>query len=121
MHYAVGHITYPDGTPPSMLIYLKSSLTDDVPADVQGYAQTNSAFPHQTTADQFFDAAQFESYRRLGYQVAGAAFADARIPAGSPPTREHFFAAVHDEFTRRVTAPLAAPAATRPAVASPAP
>jgi hypothetical protein len=103
MHYTVGRIDYPDGTPSSTLIYLKSSLTDAVPADAQGYAQANPTFPHQTTADQFFDEAQFESYRRLGHHVAGVAFADARIPAGVPPTREHFFAAVHDEFNRRVT------------------
>ena len=27
-------------------------------------------FPHETTADQFFDESQFESYRHLGYEVA---------------------------------------------------
>jgi len=75
MHFAVGTITYPDpGTPPSTLVYLKNSLTGDEPADIQGYAHNNSAFPHQTTADQFFDEAQFESYRRLGQHVADAAF-----------------------------------------------
>jgi hypothetical protein len=26
-------------------------------------------FPHQTTADQFFDESQFESYRRLGMHI----------------------------------------------------
>jgi hypothetical protein len=26
----------------------------------------NSEFPHQTTADQFFDDGQFEAYRALG-------------------------------------------------------
>jgi hypothetical protein len=33
-------------------------------------------FPDQTTADQFFDDAQFETYRQLGYTVGEAVLAD---------------------------------------------
>ena len=33
----------------------------------------NSDFPHQTTADQFFDDAQFEAYRALGEHIADQA------------------------------------------------
>jgi len=29
-----------------------------------------SAFPHQSTGDQWFDESQFESYRALGYHIA---------------------------------------------------
>ncbi|MBI3263663.1 MAG: hypothetical protein HYZ58_11015, partial [Acidobacteria bacterium] len=32
-------------------------------------------FPHETTADQFFDDAQFESYRALGVHIAEDTFA----------------------------------------------
>jgi hypothetical protein len=32
------------------------------------------AFPQQTTADQFFDEAQWESYRALGYHLGGKVF-----------------------------------------------
>jgi predicted acylesterase/phospholipase RssA len=42
----------------------------DEPADLQHYAARNPPFPQQTTADQFFDESQFESYRRLGVHVA---------------------------------------------------
>ncbi len=34
------------------------------------YAARHPAFPHEPTSDQFFDEAQFESYRRLGEHVA---------------------------------------------------
>jgi hypothetical protein len=66
--YAVGQIHYPDGMTGS-LIYLKPSLTDNTPADVLNYALQNTAFPHESTADQWFSEAQFESYRKLGYDM----------------------------------------------------
>ncbi len=71
-HHAVGTIRYPDdlaGQPSGYLLYIKSSLTGDEPTDVREYAQTNASFPHQSTADQFFSEAQFESYRRLGLHI----------------------------------------------------
>ena len=39
-------------------------------ADVLAYKALNPSFPHQATADQFFDEGQFEAYRELGYQIA---------------------------------------------------
>jgi hypothetical protein len=36
---------------------------------VFNYAQTSPTFPHETTANQFFTEAQFESYRRLGSHI----------------------------------------------------
>jgi len=42
---------------------------------VSHYAKANAkignAFPQQSTADQFFDEAQYESYRKLG-EIIGA-------------------------------------------------
>ena len=35
------------------------------------YATEHAAFPHESTADQFFSESQFESYRRLGHFLAG--------------------------------------------------
>jgi hypothetical protein len=70
---AVGRILYPDGSPPGTLLYLKPSLTGGEPTDVAHYARAHSSFPHEPTADQYFDEAQFESYRRLGETVASAA------------------------------------------------
>jgi hypothetical protein len=38
----------------------------DLGADVRQYGIENKAFPQQSTVDQWFDEAQFESYRQLG-------------------------------------------------------
>ena len=48
------------------VVWIKPALLKDDPAEVRQYALENRVFPHQTTADQWFDEAQFESYRRLG-------------------------------------------------------
>ena len=98
-HCVVGTIRYPEaetGEPAGMygtdhgapnrdhsrgwLLYLKSSITGDEPADVLEYRARNKEFPHQTTADQFFTESQFESYRRLGLHVVKDAFASSYAP-----------------------------------------
>jgi hypothetical protein len=74
-HSAVGRIRYPDRPEQeSYLVYLKSSLTGDEPEPVLNYKTTCPDFPHETTADQFFDDAQFESYRALGWHIAEHTF-----------------------------------------------
>jgi hypothetical protein len=90
-HCVIGTITYPEpdtGGPVSIggsvasdtakargwILYLKASLTGDEPADVIEYRSRYAAFPHQSTADQFFAESQFESYRRLGLHVVRDAF-----------------------------------------------
>jgi hypothetical protein len=65
----VGSIQYPNARFAGTLIYIKASLSGDEPADVLQYAALHPEFPHQNTADQFFDESQFESYRRLGYHI----------------------------------------------------
>jgi hypothetical protein len=44
-------------------------ITDRDSVDVRQYRLENAAFPQQTTADQWYDESQFESYRALGYQA----------------------------------------------------
>jgi hypothetical protein len=71
-HCAIGTIRYDRQNPreaAGTLLYIKSSLTGDEPADVLRYASLHPAFPHESTSDQFFDESQFESYRALGYHV----------------------------------------------------
>ena len=71
-HCAIGTIRYDRQRPNDVagtLLYLKSSLTGDEPADVLRYAAAHPAFPHESTSDQFFDESQFESYRALGFHV----------------------------------------------------
>ena len=52
-------------------------------ADVLGYHALFPDFPQQSTADQFFDEAQWESYRRLGEQIAATVFTPLPPPAGT--------------------------------------
>ncbi|WP_437849960.1 hypothetical protein [Sorangium sp. So ce363] len=52
------------------VVYVKAGLLPGLPLDVQRYAESHPEFPHQTTADQFFDEAQFEAYRLLGEALA---------------------------------------------------
>ena len=66
--YAIADITYHDGSG-GTLLYLKSTLTPELPADLYGYKSVNEAYPDQSTGDQFFDEEQFEAYRELGYQL----------------------------------------------------
>ncbi len=72
--WALGDIHYPNvaGEPAvGVLLYIKPSLIDNMPEDILNYATKNDSFPHQPTPDQFFDEAQFESYRKLGYTLMG--------------------------------------------------
>ena len=62
-----------DGT----LLYIKPSLTGTELADVLNYRKTDPNFPHQSTADQWFDETQFESYRSLGYRIGSVALREA--------------------------------------------
>jgi hypothetical protein len=53
----------------SLLIVVKPTLTGDEPLDVLQYAASHPTFPQEATSDQFFDEAQWESYRKLGEHV----------------------------------------------------
>ena len=48
---------------------VEGALTGDEPPDVLHYSAQDPVFPQQSTADQFFDEPQFESYRRLGVHI----------------------------------------------------
>ena len=37
------------------------------------FPQVNPGFPHDSTGDQFFNAAQFDSYQELGYLIGQVA------------------------------------------------
>jgi hypothetical protein len=70
-----GTIDYEPNRPGSVkgaIILLKPTMSQSrgEPADLLHYSAQNKTFPQQTTADQFFDETQFESYRRLGLFIA---------------------------------------------------
>jgi hypothetical protein len=78
-HCAVGRIHYEDVNVeafPGTLIYIKPSLSGDEPSDVRNYRVDHPAFPHESTANQFFNESQFESYRVLGEHIARNVFGD---------------------------------------------
>ncbi|MFT7775568.1 hypothetical protein [Roseateles sp.] len=73
-HHALATIHYPAGRGgPALqgeLFYIKPVVSGDEPLDVLAFARSHaspkSPFPHQSTAEQFFDQSQFEAYRVLG-------------------------------------------------------
>jgi hypothetical protein len=52
-----------------LLLYVKLSLNGTEPADVFNYAKLHPTFPHESTGNQLYSEAQFESYRALGSHV----------------------------------------------------
>lgn len=78
-HCAMGIIKYPKCESHlkeeiGYLFYCKSSLTGDEPTHLYEYRVKNPTFPHQSTADQWFDERQFEVYRELGFHVGYFSF-----------------------------------------------
>lgn len=69
------------------LLYIKASLTGDEPADVTQYYKAHNDFPHESTANQFFNESQFESYVRLGSHVVDSLGTE----GGGPFTLEQIF------------------------------
>src|SRR6266403_2167576 len=74
-HFAVGKIHYNPSSPSEdgTIIYLKPALVEGDSNDVLAYAKKNHSFPHDTTANQWFDEAHFENYRALGRATGAAA------------------------------------------------
>jgi hypothetical protein len=72
IYWAVGKIRYSciDGPDTDgYLLYIKPTVLGIEPRDVLEYKKSHPTFPHQSTADQFFDEPQFESYRILGSHI----------------------------------------------------
>jgi hypothetical protein len=80
-HFMVGAIRYSDvdgQVADGELVWLKPVLSGAEPLDVLRYAAStrkgDEVFPQQPTWDQFFNEAQFESYRMLGLHTVMTAF-----------------------------------------------
>ena len=74
-HFDLCRIRYTPGkdSDDGMLLYFKPALKGDDPEDLLQYSRVNRSFPHDSTADQWFDEERFENYRNLGYVSALAA------------------------------------------------
>ena len=57
---------------------LKPRLIDQVPLDVLNYRRQHPTFPQEPTGDQFYDEAQWKSYRKLGLTTARRVFPQQR-------------------------------------------
>jgi len=69
------HAVIPEGQGDRAIVFPPDpTLVGNEPADITHYHATNPDFPQQTTADQFFDEAQWESYRKLGRLIAERIF-----------------------------------------------
>jgi hypothetical protein len=87
-HCAVGRILYsaidgPDATD-GILIYVKATLSGDEPVDVLNFGRAHPSFPHESTTNQWFDEAHFESYRVLGFHSVMSIAAGFRQTDGLP-------------------------------------
>lgn len=82
-HFQFCRIQYPseDGKEKSIgyLLYLKLSLTGNEGEFIRRYRLDEPAFPHHSTANQFFTEAQFEAYRSLGEHVGDKLFLKAIV------------------------------------------
>jgi hypothetical protein len=80
---AVGRIRYygSDSMQDGVILYLKAALCGDEPVDVANYAAAHPPFPHQPTSNQWFDDAQFESYRMLGLHSVLALTGGQELPS----------------------------------------
>jgi hypothetical protein len=89
-HYAIGMIDYkaapewnfaPEAEKRNVedgyILYIKPGYHGTESADIVAYATANAAFPHETTADQFFSESQFQSYRTLGFTIMDGVLTEA--------------------------------------------
>ncbi len=69
------------------LLVIKPNLHEALDVDILAYARRNPKFPQQSTGDQFFDEAQWESYHRLGEDFGAHLTVDwlKRIPGWATP------------------------------------
>jgi hypothetical protein len=63
--------------PQGELLFIKPMLNGSEPPDIRAYASSHQTFPHEATSNQFFNEAQFESYRHLGSWMISSYFENA--------------------------------------------
>jgi hypothetical protein len=80
-HALLARIHYMDNDDFAWLLLVKPSMMGDEAADVLQYQRKHPIFPQESTADQDFDEAQWESYRKLGEHVGTELFTP---PVGAP-------------------------------------
>lgn len=77
---AAGRIRYSladRGAVDGVLLYVKPAIVGSENADLLNYRRLHPDYPYESIADQWFDEAQFESYRALGYHIADCSLGEA--------------------------------------------
>ena len=94
--HTIGTIHYPahELRQPGLLVYLKAAMTGDEGAAVLQYQASHSAFPHESTGNQFYGEDQFESYRTLGYETTRRAMTGLSFASGEHSTAQALMAAL---------------------------
>ena len=77
----IGYDCVDEGAKKGKLLVIKPVLNGSEPPDILAYYASHPDFPHESTANQFFNEAQFESYRHLG---SWAMWTVAERPGGPP-------------------------------------
>jgi len=86
-HAMIARVYYEGAREPgSVILFVKPSVTGDEPLDILQYRQGHRAFPQEPTTDQFFDEAQWESYRLLGEHIGNELFRGAEVNRGWSPS-----------------------------------
>ena len=94
----VAHVYYEGAEQPgSTVLFVKPSVTGDEPLDVLQYRQQHRAFPQEPTMDQYFDEAQWESYRALGEHIGSRLFRKSAADGAWSPS---MVSCVYRSFTR---------------------
>lgn len=117
-HYLIARIEYP-GYDPTMpdndantgyLVYIKSAVCANDPAELVNYQKSNPLFPHDPTSSLNFGPDQFESYRHLGeYAFASTVEAILKSAAVQNVDRNAIVDAVRKVFGDTKPAPPPAP------------
>jgi hypothetical protein len=102
-----GALYRPEGT----LLVVKPNLHDALDVDLLAYAQKHQSFPHESTGDQSFDEAQWESYHRLGEDF-GRVLQDgwlSQLPGWRAPAQHSMRIAARLSGIKSMEAPRAEP------------
>ena len=100
---ALGTIEYlndGDGCATGKILYIKPVVRgDEAAVDIIAYLRAHKDFPHQSTAEQWFDEPQLESYRVLGYWMTKRIVAAAKSSGPIGTLKEFFESLEHLDLT----------------------
>jgi hypothetical protein len=99
IYCAIADIGYPEpNAKPGLLLYIKPGYHGTEPADVRSYANLHLAFPHESTAEQWFSESQMEAYRVLGSHIVDLICAGDRVPCAESGAQADLQLSLHGLF-----------------------